>query len=281
MYRALLLTLFLVIPTLQESEPYVPLPIVDERPNPVDLTNGINVNSTVSGGEVDVGAKRAAQEFEKLHDIFERAGWRTHLSHYVLNVNPDTEDVNNTLLEEWRMSRDLEGQLTYTLVLTTTNAYDEKNPLHVQIIKYQCKYEKMVEHMLCIPNECSLEPFETTPTPGVECAHNYRQSQKTLTTFYEASHTTDQQDLADGLYESTIDCMKEKIEKLTIGSTVECYYKGFEPSNIVSFEQMNKALIDDGWKRLEDGTYERKTVVEEKSASAVVDENGMTLTESA
>ena len=195
-------------------------------------------------------------------------------------MNPDTEDVNNTLLEEWRISRDLLGNQTYTLVLTTTNAYDEENPLHVQLIHFQCKYEEFVEHMLCIPNECSLEPFETTPTPGVVCAYNYRQSQKTLTTFYEASHTTSQEDLSDGLYESTIDCMKEKIEKLTVGSNIECYYKGFEPENIVSFEEMNKALIDEGWKRLEDGSYERRSIVEEKSASAKVDENNMTVTES-
>ena len=282
MYRVLLLAVFLIMPTIQESEPILPTPpIVDERPNPVDLSNGINVNSNVEGGEVDVGAKRAAVEFEKLYHLLQKEGFRTHLSHYVLNVNPDTEDVNNTLLEEWRISRSLLGELTYTLVLTTTNAYDTENPLHVQLIHFQCKYEDYVEHMLCIPDKCSLDPFEATPTPGVICAYNYRQSQKTLTTIYEASHTTDQVDLADGLYESTIDCMKEKIEKLKISGNIECYYKGFEPENIVSYEEMNKALIDEGWKRLEDGTYERKSIVEEKSASALVDENNMTVVETA
>lgn len=278
MIRRILIALLVLAPSLAESPP---MPVTDERPNPVDLTNGINVNKEVVGGEIDVGAKRAAQEFEKLYKILEDGlGWRTHLSHYVLNVNPETEDVNNTLLEEWRISRDEQGQPTYTLVLTTTNAYDEENPLHVQIIKFQCKYEKYVEHMLCIPDKCSLEPFETTPTPGIICAFNYRQSQKMLTTFYESSHETDKTDVGDGVYDATIDCMKKKIETLTIGSTIECYYKGFEPDNIVTFEQMNKGLIDEGWKRLEDGSYRRESIAEKVKGSAQVNENDMTLTES-
>lgn len=278
MYRAILLTFLLAIPTFQ----VVPiLPIVDERPNPVDLTNGISVNEVAIEGEVDVSAKRAAEQFEKLHNLMKDGiGERTHLSHYILNVNPQTDNVNNTMLEEWRIGHGLDGQRNYKLILTTTDAYNEETPIHVQEIDFHCKFMEVVEHMLCIPDKCDLEPFETTPTPGVICAFNYRNSQKLLTTFYESSHSIDKEDLGDGLYESTIDCMKKKIERITLRGNIECYYEGFEPDNIVSREEMEKVLIEEGWKRLESGEFERETVVEEKEASGVVDTNEMTLNES-
>lgn len=282
MNRYILLTFLLVIPTLQsrESEPEPLAVLHDERPSPIDLSNGIDVHETVNSGEVDVGAKRAADMFTKLHDLMENGdGQQIHLEHFVLNVNPDTDDVNNKLLEKWRIGMNDDNTRNYSVTIKTTNVYDEENPSYSQTILYQCKYEPIVEHMVCIPDKCDLESFNSTPTPGIICAHNYRMSQKLLSTVFESSHKTDRTDVGDGVYESTIDCMKKKVETMSIGKVTECYYKGFEPNNIVSYEDMNQSLLDDGWKRLEDGTYKRETVVEEKSGSATVNENDMTLTE--
>lgn len=281
MRQYLLITLLLVLPTFQQdAAANSASQMIDLRPNPIDLSNGVDVQETKNSGEVDVGAKRAADQFQILHDLMENGlGEQLHMEHFVLNVNPDTEDVNNTMLEKWRIGEDENGVRNYSVTLTTTNVYDEENPQYRQTIKYQCKYEPIVEHMICIPDKCDLESFSATPTPGVLCAHNYRMSQRLLATVFESSHNTDKSDAGDGVYDLTIDCMKKKVETMEIGSTVECYYKGFEPANIVSYEDMNKSLLDEGWKRLEDGTYRRETVVEEKEGSAKVDQNNMALTE--
>lgn len=247
----------------------------------VDLANNVDVNEINTDGEVDISAKRAAQVFEHLHFIMEAGfGEMSHLSHYVLNVNSDVED-NNTMLEHWRIGHDENGQRTYMLIIKTTDRYNLEEPVHEQIIKFQCKYEDYVEHMLCIPDKCDLEAFETTPPPGIICAWNYRESQKFLTTVYESSHDTEHTDLGDGVYEASIDCMKKKIERMRLTGIWECYYKGFEPDNIVTLKEMEAGLLSDGWKRLENGSFERETVVEQKDASAVVDKNNMTLNESA
>ena len=286
MTRYIILTLLLAIPTLQarqeKQSTSVPMPEpIDLRPSPIDLSNGVEVHETINSGEVDVGAKRAAEMFTHLHDLMENGdGQQIHLEHFVLNVNPDTEDVNNKLLEKWRIGMNDDNTRNYSVTIKTTNVYDEENPSYSQTILYQCKFEDIVEHMVCIPDKCDLESFNATPTPGIVCAHNYRMSQRLLTTVFESSHKTDQTDMGEGIYESTIDCMKRKVETMSIGSTVECYYKGFEPNNIVSYEDMKRSLLDDGWKRLEDGTFRRETVVDEKSASAVVNNNDMTLTDS-
>jgi hypothetical protein len=274
MYKVVLLLTLAIAPTFQLSLIAEP---VDNMPPAVNLANDVDVNEINTDGVIDVSAARAAKVFEKLHFVMDAGfGELTHLSHYVLNVNSEVED-NNTMLEQWRIGHDENGQRTYMLILKTTDRFNLENPVHTQMVKFQCKYEEYVEHMLCIPDKCDLEAFETSPPPGIICAWNYRQSQRFLTTVYESSHDVSHQDLGDGVYESSIDCMKKKIEKMSLSGIWECYYKGFEPDNIVSIAEMEKALLSEGWRRLENGTYERETVVEDKDASAVVNENNMTL----
>ena len=192
MTRYIILTLLLAIPTLQarqeKQSTSVPMPEpIDLRPSPIDLSNGVEVHETINSGEVDVGAKRAAEMFTHLHDLMENGdGQQIHLEHFVLNVNPDTEDVNNKLLEKWRIGMNDDNTRNYSVTIKTTNVYDEENPSYSQTILYQCKFEDIVEHMVCIPDKCDLESFNATPTPGIVCAHNYRMSQRLLTTVFES-----------------------------------------------------------------------------------------------
>ena len=284
MIRTSRIALMLALPAIQLS--IIKPPPQDLRPAPVDLSNDIDVNEVNESAEVDVSAKRAAEVFGKLHEIMAKGqGELSHYSHYVLNVNNDTDSMNNTLLEHWRIGHDDLGARTYSLIITTTDHMNEEEPIHEQIVKFQCKYEEVVEQMVCIPEKCDLEPLETEPSPGVICAFNYRQSQTYLSSVYESTHSITDDDLGDGVYESTLECLKKKIENITVFGVYQCYYKGFEPNDVVTLEEMNEKLIDEGWKRIEDpkmpwgSKYSRESVVEEKTASAKVDENNQTLTE--
>lgn len=249
--------------------PLPDLTMVDRR-TPVDLTNGIDIHEHNDTNEVDISSTRASEIFTTLITQMQETNQST-MSKYVLNHIEDS-DENGNLLEHWYIGMSGDGTRLYSVTLKTTNLNDVENPVHSELIKFKCKYFLYADQTICIPEKCSLDSFVPVVTPSMKCAHNYRKSQNLITTIYESSHTTDKKDMGDGLYELTLECMKTKVETMIPNGSDVCYYEGFEPENITSLEQLEETLFDEGWKRLSDGTYKKKVIVEEKTAEVVVNE---------
>lgn len=270
------LLLTLVPGYYQQTEPAVDPVVVDNRGS-MDLANGIEDVIHQGNNNVDISTKRASVMFQMLENKMAELQNPSHLSHFVMNEIEGNE--NGQLLEEWRIGTDTLGHKIYEVIIKTLNinAENPEDRVHQQLVLFQCKFFEYYEEMICVPEHCDLTPFINTPTPGVVCAKNYRYSQELITTLYESSHTTDREDVGAGIYDLSLECMKKKIETLPVRGEEICYYEGFEPENITPLSEMEANLFADGWVRLEDGTYQRESVVESKNTDVRVDENEMTI----
>ena len=245
----------------------------------VDLTKSVGaldeiqvIYHTEDNNVVDISTKRAS---DILGRMMTEIGGRSSLTHYVLNKIEGVE--NGQLIEKWRIANDLMGKRIYEVIIQTTNINDLENPVHQQVVKYQCIHYEYAERTLCIHDGCSLDPFVPNPTPGVICAKNYRYSQELIAVVYESTHNSENTNLGEGVYDITLECMKNKIETMPIKGEEVCYYEGFKPLNITPISEIREKLEGEGWTELKDGTFERKSTIETKTADVKVDENNMAI----
>ena len=247
---------------------------LDLRPAAVDLTDGIDhLIERKQRKRVNISTKKATEVFTKMERNMAKG--QIVAFKYVLYEQQGVE--NGELLVTWRIGQNRNGARNYTVTLTTTNVNDPENPIHKQRVAFRCKYSEYIEKVICGPKQCELEPYEPVETPSIKCARNYRYAEHLISTVWESSHDLDKNDLGDGIYDTTLDCFRQKVETMPVHSNEICYYEGFEPENITPLSELEDKLFEDGWKRLENGTYERITNRIKKTAEVRVNENEMTM----
>lgn len=248
--------------------------LVDKR-QLVNLVADLDSNYEERGSsKVDVSTTKASDKFQALMHIIEETQ-RPSADAFDLHTIPDK--LNGQILIHWKIRVNNNGEYTYKVILRTTDVNNKENPVHKDVYKYHCKHYAYVDQFLCVSAKCEVTPFSPTPPPAIRCAMNYRFSQQVITTVYESTHESTTSNPNEDVYVQILQCMKEKVERLPPRGEEICFYIGFEPENIVSIEEMHSKLIEDGWKKTQDNTYERRTVVEERKAVGIIDQNEMTL----
>lgn len=107
-----------------------------------------------------------------------------------------------------------------------------------------------------MPKSCDLTKFEPEPTPSKICEDHYKKSKEVLETVFHTVKDINQ-------VEAMIECVRTKMKIVEPNKEAICFYTGFRPNNIVSEEELEKQLRDDGFVKGEDGKWTKDMGIEE------------------
>ena len=70
-----------------------------------------------------------------------------------------------------------------------------------------------------------------------------------------------------------VKCIEKQIETLTVRGDTICYYEGFKPENMVTYEEMRSSILANGdWVETDTaGSFTRTTVIKEWEIDARID----------
>ena len=243
--------------------------LIDQRDVNRSLLTREDVESDVASnqGYIDLSPAAAARRFRELMGMNQLEGERNMRMKYVLHNNVGQDAGSNRLLEEWALINENNGlyRIIVLLRMLDLNNTRLENGIKENVFEYTCKYYKPQDIAICKPEKCDFMNV-TPPTDPVQiCVNNYHQSQMVLDTVRVSSQTQKPQNVGEELQNLIVHCIEQHIENLTVHGETICYYKGFEPENIVSFKDMRKKILaEPGWMETDEaGTFRRTTTVKE------------------
>lgn len=224
---------------------------------------------------IDLSPAAASAKFREMMAMEALEGERNIRMKYVMHNNIGDDPGSNRLLESWAMTNLDNGlhSLTVVLRMLDLNNLELKNGIKENVFEFTCKYYKAQDICICKPEKCDFMNVKPPTDPVQICVNNYRQSQMVLDTVNVASQTQKPDVVGEELQNLIVLCMEQKIETLTIHGESICYYKGFEPENIVTYEDIKgKITSEPGWAETDvAGTFQRTTTIKEWEIVSKID----------
>ena len=250
--------------------------LLDQRDINKKLMERDDVETDVTtSAYIDLSPAAAAKHFRQLLAMNQLEGERNIRLKYIMHTDIGQDAGSNRLLEEWGLTNMDNGlyNIQVRLRMLDLNNLDLENGIKENVFEFTCKMYKVQDVAICKPEKCDFMNV-TPPTDPVQiCVNNYRQSQMVLDTVRVASHTQKPETAGEELQNLIVLCMEHHIETLTIHGESICYYKGFEPENIVTYEDIrSKITSEPGWIETEKaGTFERTTTIKEWEIVSKID----------
>ena len=224
---------------------------------------------------IDLSAKNASVKFKEILLAMNIDGERNLNMRYDLHTNLDRDEGSNRFLVEWSLENNNDG--TYTLrvrlrVLDLNNTQLE-NGVQESVLNYTCKYFEIVNEHVCVPEKCNFDEIKPPTDPVKKCVNNYRESQMVLSVVNESTSTQQPKVLGEQTQQLIVYCMQKQIETLVIHGETVCYFEGFKPENMVTYEEMRNSIMANGdWVETETaGTFQRSTVIKEWVIDSLID----------
>lgn len=249
---------------------------MDLRNNDIDLRTRDDVETSYSNSNnIDMSAGAASNMFKIMKKMDETEGPRNMRMKYILHTDVERDAGSNRFLEEWTM--EVKENEFYTLTarlrMLDVNNLNLENGYQETLIVFDCKVYYNQDIYLCIPDKCTFDGLVAPTTPVQRCVNNYRQSQMVLTTITESTNTQKPELVGQETQRLIVECIQRQIETLVVHGDTICYYEGFKPENIVTYDQMRaKILANDDWVETENaGSFTRTTVVKEWEINSLID----------
>lgn len=225
---------------------------------------------------IDISSEKAARVFKELKMIEQTEGHVLDMRmKYILHTDEQRDAGMNRVLEEWGLKHGSDGlfDLTVRLRVLDLNNLQLEGGVQESTISYHCKEWSDMDVHVCIPSKCDFHGIEQPTDPVKVCVTNYRQSQIMLNVVNEATNTQQPVKVGEETQLLIVHCIQTHIETITIYGDNICYYKGYEPQNIVSYEEMHNKIVANGdWVETEKaGSYQRSTVVKEWQVDSLID----------
>ena len=250
--------------------------VIDKRDVNKPLIEYENVKTTVTtSNEIDLTPAAASRMFREMHSMNELEGERDMRMRYILHENVGTEVAHNRFLEEWSMRNNNDGFYTVQIrmrMLDLGNIQDEDG-IQEEILKFTCKHYPDQDVYVCIPDKCNFVGVVPPATPVQICVNNYRQSQMLLDTVKTSTSTQEPTIVGEQTQELIVRCMEQYIETITVQGEHVCYYEGFKPENMVSYEELKEKIMASGeWQETDKvGSFQRTTVTKEWEVVSTID----------
>jgi hypothetical protein len=229
-----------------------------------------------TSNNIDVSAKKAVEIFKELSLIeqVERVEYNMRMK-YILHTNVERDAGSNRLLEEWAMESGPQGvkNLVVRLRMLDLNQTQIEEQVHETMVRYHCKHWADVDEYFCLPDLCDFSVVKPPKDPVKVCVNNYRQSQMTLNVVNEATNTQEPRIVGEEIQLLIVHCIQTQIETVKIYGENVCYYEGFKPENMLTYEEMKASIIaNKDWVETEEaGTFQRTTVIKEWQIDTQID----------
>lgn len=259
--------------------------IFDQRNLDTKLGSRDDIETVYStSNNIDLSANKATMMFKELRQIEHVEGAELNMRvKYILHTNVEREIGSNRLLEEWAMEHNSDGvdNLWVRLRVLDLNQTQLEDQVTEQMVGYHCKHWEDVDTYFCLPNRCDFDVVKPPKDPVKVCVNNYRQSQMTLNVVNEATNTQEPISAGEEIQNLIVHCIQTQIETLTIYGENVCYYEGFKPENLVSYEEMRQNILaNEDWVETDSsGTFQRTTIVKEWVIDSTIDTSKPAITE--
>lgn len=242
-------------------------------------------NEFTVGTEINLSSGKASTLYKQMYEEMKQTGLGAVKRYIVHSLeNPDnapgytTADMNNKLVEEWDLSTDGEGNPILSARIHTKNVNNPTNPISTEEMKFGCRFYAKAEDYFCTPYECEFKPNVLTSTPAKKCVKHFEKSSTMMKTVFLAAEK-EKEPTGSDTYRWIVECFSQKVENLTFKGSEVCFYEGFEPENLVSLEDLEKTLNEDGFYYDSDNTFTRKTITEHHRVEVDVDSKNQQITD--
>ena len=250
--------------------------LVDKRDVNKPLIEYENVKTTVtSSKEIDLTPAAASAMFREMHSTDVLEGERDMRMRYILHENVGTDVAHNRFLEEWSMRNNNNGfyKVQVRMRMLDLGNLELEDGIQEQILAFTCKHYPEQDVYVCIPDKCDFKGLIPPATPVQICVNNYRQSQMLLDTVKTSTSTQEPTIVGEQTQDLIVRCMEEYIETITVQGEHVCYYEGFKPENMVSYDDLKKKIMASGeWQETDKvGSFQRTTVIKEWEVVSTID----------
>jgi hypothetical protein len=224
---------------------------------------------------IDLSPSAASNMFRQLHSMNVVEGERNMRMKYILHQNIGNDQGSNRFLEEWSMVNNNDGfySVVVRMRMLDLNNLSDDDGITESMLSFTCKHYSEQDVYVCLPDKCDFHGVVPPATPVQICVNNYRQSQILLDTVKTATSTQEPKTLGDDTQLLIVLCMEKYIETITVQGENICYYEGFKPENMVTYEQLKENITKSGeWVETEKaGSFQRTTIVKEWEVVSKID----------
>jgi len=239
------------------------------------MTRDDMVADVTESNRIDLTPSAASRMFRTLHSMDVVDGERNMRMKYILHQNIGSDQGSNRFLEEWSMVNNNDGfySVVVRMRMLDLNNLSDDDGITESMLTFTCKHYSEQDVYVCLPDKCDFHGVVPPATPVQICVNNYRQSQILLDTVKTATSTQEPQALGDDTQNLIVLCMEKYIETITVQGENICYYEGFKPENMVTYDQLKANILASGeWVETENaGSFQRTTVIKEWEVVSRID----------